>query len=141
MEWREDRGSFIGKLEPGEEIVASILAFAGARDLQGARLTAIGAVNHARIGFYLPAEKRYAEKELRENMEVVSLLGNLAKTDDGPMVHAHVALGRSDYSLVGGHLFAATVSVTLELVLTPTATALRRTPDPRFDLNLLDLEG
>ena len=50
-----------------------------------------------------------------------------------------MTLGRSDFSLVGGHLFEATVSVTLEVFVTPTSKRLERELDQRFDLNLLNL--
>ncbi len=139
MNWSEERGGFVLKLTPGEEVLDSILGFARDRKLQGAELRGIGAVNHARVGFFLPAERRYDSREFRENLEVVSLLGNVAHTAQGPMVHAHVVLGRSDLSLVGGHLLAATVSVTLETFLIPTGRRLERTLDPRFNLNLLRL--
>ena len=140
MRWREDAGRFLGKLEPGEELFASLLEFFSSHELPGATLSGLGAVNHARIGIFSPEKKRYIEKEFRENLEVVSLTGNIAQTPDGPTVHAHVALGRVDYSMVGGHLFTATVSVTLEVALTPTVALLQREPDPRFDLKLLRLD-
>ena len=139
MKWIEDEGVLILKLEPGEPVIATIEQLATERELPGAELTAIGAVNQARLGFFLPAEKRYEVRDLQENLEVVSLLGSVARTPEGPLVHAHAALGRSDFSLVGGHLFEATVSVTLEVFLSPTSRAVARRLDPRFDLKLLSL--
>jgi predicted DNA-binding protein with PD1-like motif len=140
MQLLRDKRVLVVRLSPGEEVVAALLDVARGERLAGAELRGIGAVNHARIGFFQPLEKHYEARELRENLEVVSLLGNLAHGDEGPVVHAHVVLGRSDFSLVGGHLFEATVSVTLEVFVTPTAKRLQRDPDPRFDLRLLKLE-
>ena len=139
MEWRSDRRSYIGRLFPGEQVIGSILNFARGEGIRGASLHAIGAVSQARIGFYRPEEKRYETRELTENLEVLALTGSLAHSERGPMVHAHVVLGRSDFTVLGGHLFEASVSVTLEVFLSPTATRLERALDPRFDLSLLRL--
>lgn len=140
MEIKEAQGAIVVKLGPGEPVVASLLALARSRGIEGAALRAIGAVGHARLGFFLPAEKRYVTREFRENLEVVSLVGNLAVGEQGPILHAHVSLGRADFSVIGGHLFEAEVSVTLEMFVTPAGERLERALDPRFDLNLLRLE-
>jgi len=140
MELLEDKRFLIVKLDPGEPVVGTLLTVARGHGLKGAALRAIGAVGHARLGFYLPEEKRYETREFRENLEVLSLSGSLAQSDNGPVVHAHVCLGRADFSVVGGHLFEATVSVTLEVFLSPTASRIERRLDPRFDLKLLHLD-
>jgi len=139
MNWSEDRGSFILRLATGEQVMTSILAFAAERGIEGAEVRAIGAVDKASVGYFLREEKRYDVKEFDGNMEVVSLLGNLARTDAGMFVHAHIALGRPDFSLVGGHLVEATVSVTMEVFLRPVPAGLERDLDPRFNLKLLKL--
>ena len=137
MKWRPDGSRTLIKLEPGDRVVSSLLQLARERALPGGLVRGIGAVKHARIGFYRPDRKAYDERELSENLEVVSLMGNLAHGDEGPILHAHVALGRSDLSLIGGHLFEATVSVTLEVAIDPTTEQIERAFDSRFDLNLL----
>jgi predicted DNA-binding protein with PD1-like motif len=139
MHYLRDKRNYVVKLSPGEQVVASLMDLARGERLAGAELRGIGAVNQARIGFFQPLERRYDTRDLHENLEVVSLLGSLAYGDQGPVVHAHVTLGRADFSLVGGHLFEATVSVTLEVFVTPTSKRLERVLDQRFDLNLLKL--
>ena len=140
MKWRMDGSRTLIKLEPGDRVAGSLLQLAREQALPGGMVHGIGAVNHARIGFYQPDRKAYDEREFRENLEVVSLMGNLAHGDHGPILHAHVALGRSDLSLIGGHLFEATVSVTLEVVIDPATERIDRTLDSRFDLNLLHFD-
>ena len=127
------------KLDRGEEVMTSLARLVTDQSLSGASFSGIGAVSHANIGFYRIAGKRYEVVDFEENLEVISLLGSLAHGPEGPVVHAHVSLGRADYSVIGGHLFAATVSVTMELFVTLTASRLERQIDPRFDLNLLKL--
>jgi uncharacterized protein len=70
--------------------------------------------------------------------EVVSLLGNVACTEAGvTKVHAHVVVGRRDGSTAGGHLLAATVRPTLEVIAVETPAHLRREVDEATGLPLL----
>jgi uncharacterized protein len=57
---------------------------------------------------------------VREQVKVASLLGDVSSGKDGPVVHAHVVLGRRDGSALAGHLLAVRVRPTLELILTTT---------------------
>ena len=50
-------------------------------------------------------------------MELLSTQGNLAPGPNGPFTHIHVVLSGDDKIVYGGHLFAATVSVTAEIHL------------------------
>lgn len=73
-------------------------------------------------------------------MEVVSLIGEFALTDDGkPAIHAHADLSRSDGSVLGGHLIGACVRPTLEVVLTQSPKHLHKRRDPESGLVLIDL--
>ena len=72
---------------------------------------------------------------------MLSLIGDVAVTDKGePGVHAHVVLGLPDGSARGGHLIAATVWPTLEVVLAESPKHLRRTFRPELGLALIDLK-
>ena len=54
--------------------------------------------------------------------------------------HAHVVLGRSDGSAIGGHLVEAHVRPTLEVVLVETPAHLRKRIDAETGLALIDLD-
>jgi predicted DNA-binding protein with PD1-like motif len=55
------------------------------------------------------------------------------------MLHTHVTLADLDGHVRGGHLFAATVHVTLELVLWPGRARIERGMDEATGLNLWKL--
>ena len=59
--------------------------------------------------------------------------------DGEPFLHLHVALGRSDLSVVGGHLDEAIVYPTIEVWLRTEDVDIQRTKDPETGLDLLDL--
>ena len=74
---------------------------------------------------------------MREQLEVLSLIGDVALENGLPKVHAHVVVGRSDGSTRGGHLLEAHVRPTLEVIVTESPTHLRKQFDERIGLALI----
>jgi predicted DNA-binding protein with PD1-like motif len=126
--------------EPGEEVVAGLLKFAKEQKLSGAHLTAIGAFERVTLGFFELRKKTYKKIAIEDQVELLSLVGNIAGDDKGePKLHAHVVVGKSDGTAHGGHLLEAYVQPTLEVVVVESSRRLRRTTRPEFGLALLDL--
>jgi predicted DNA-binding protein with PD1-like motif len=121
----------------GQEVMKGLLAFARKHKLVAGHLTGIGAVSDAVIGYFDPQTKSYWRLHEKGQAEILSLTGNLDLYDNQPFLHVHVALGRSDGSARGGHLFEATVRPTVELVLTAYSKPVRRKVDPETGLPLL----
>lgn len=127
--------------DAGDTVMDELHAFASAEGLSAASLTGIGAFSEARLGFFNPEQREYEEIVVGEQAEVLSLVGDVALTEDGePQVHAHVVLGGRDGGARGGHLLEATVRPTLEVVLTESPPELRRRSDPASGLALIDLD-
>ena len=74
-----------------------------------------------------------------EQVEVISLIGDIALDSGKPKVHAHVVVGKKNGNTMGEHLLQAHVRPTLELVLEGSAGQLRRKFDPESGLALIDL--
>ena len=91
------------------------------------------------LGYFDWERKQYKRIPLEEQVEVLSLVGNITRNEGEPAVHAHVVVGRSDATTRGGHLLAGRVRPTLELVLTETPAELRKQKDPETGLALLRL--
>jgi predicted DNA-binding protein with PD1-like motif len=123
-------------LEPGDELHPGVLAAAAAHGIEGGLVSAIGAVDELELGYFCIPEHVYTRRVVREDLEVVSLNGNLALKDGQPFLHAHGVFSGRDFAPVAGHVFRARVSVTLEVFVIATAT-LRRLPYPRFGLTRL----
>jgi uncharacterized protein len=88
--------------DAGEEVVAGLLQFARDHELSGAHLTAIGAFERVTLGFFDMAKKDYKKIPIQEQVELMSLVGNVARDDKGnPKLHAHVVVGKSDGSAHG----------------------------------------
>ncbi len=137
---REDgKRSFVVVFDAGEEVADGLLGFARDRKLRGAHFTAIGALQDVTLGFWDGAAREYRRIPVQEQVEVLSLSGNIARAPEGgPKVHAHVVVGKADGTAHGGHLLEGHVYPTLEAILIETAEQLRRRFDPRIGLALLD---
>lgn len=125
----------------GDEVVSGLTEFAKDQGLDAASFTAIGAFGAATLGYFDVKKKEYDRIPVHEQVEVLSLSGNVAtKEDSGPQVHAHAVLGRSDGTTRGGHLLEARVRPTLEVVLTESPEHLRRKTDEETGLPLIAID-
>lgn len=140
---RFERASFgyVVALEPGEELIRSLIRFARREEVEAGALTGLGAVRGVELGFYDLARQAYERRRLDEELEACALVGNLALVDGEPFPHVHGVFGRRDCTVVGGHVFEAVCSVTLELAVQTSAPAWVRGPVAHCNLMLLALEG
>jgi uncharacterized protein len=125
-------------LSSGDEIISSLTTFAKEHRLSGSQFTAIGAFRDVVLGYFDWQRKKYARIPVSEQVELLSLSGFIT---EGPKVHAHAVLGKSDGSACGGHLLEGHVRPTLELRLTESRSPLVRRLDPESGLPLIDLEA
>jgi predicted DNA-binding protein with PD1-like motif len=123
--------------DKGDEVMSILIDFARRHKLGGSHLTAIGAFSDVTLGYFDWEKKDYKKMPFGEQVEVLSLLGDIALKDGEPKVHAHVVVGRSDGTTLGGHLVEAHVRPTLELVLVESPRHLQKEVDPETGLALI----
>ena len=123
--------------DTGDDPVETLTAFARERNLSAAHFTGLGAFQEVELGYFEWDRKDYRRIGVREQVEVVSLTGDVARKDGAPVVHAHVVLGKRAGSALGGHLRSARVRPTLEVVLTESPEHLRREMDEATGLPLI----
>ena len=124
-------------LETGDEAVAALTSFAREHGLAAAHFTAIGAFSDVTLGYFDRDQKDYRKIPITEQVEVLSLLGDVALDNEQPKLHAHVVVGKSDGTAHGGHLLSAHVWPTLEVILTESPSHLRRRTDRESGLALI----
>ena len=122
----------------GDEAVSGLKRFADENRVSGAQVTALGAFSKVTVAFFDWQQKDYRRIQFDEQMEVLSLTGNIGVKEGAPALHAHVALGRADGTAHGGHLIEASVRPTLEVIVTETPAHLHRRFDPETGLHLID---
>lgn len=123
--------------DQGDEAMGGLESFAREHGLSAASFTGIGAFSDVVLGYFDWEAKEYAEIPVGEQVEVVSLIGDVALSKGEPAVHAHVVVAKRDGSAHGGHLLRAVVRPTLEVVLTETPAELRKELDPESGLALI----
>ena len=135
----EEQGekTFALVFDPGDEVMEELTNFAKENDLSAARFTAIGAFSDATLGYFDMEKKEYKKIPVDEQVEVLSLVGDVALFEGEPKLHVHAVLGRSDGTTRGGHLLGAHVQPTLEVVIVESPEHLRRETDEETGLPLL----
>ena len=123
-------------LDTGDEVVPCLEAFAQEHSLVASRFTAIGAFRQVTLGYFDWERKAYDRIELDEQLEVLSLIGDITLQERQHRLHAHAVLGRHDAQMRVGHLLHAVVRPTLEVLLTDSPSYLRRELDPASGLPL-----
>ncbi|OWJ65163.1 PPC domain-containing DNA-binding protein [Inquilinus limosus] len=125
-------------LETGEAVMESLQRFAEAERLTAAQITGIGAFSEAGLRYFDWDRKEYLPIPVQEQVEVASLIGDVAVSPDGkPALHVHLVLGRRDGTALAGHLAEARVRPTLELIVTESPAHLRKAFDPESGLALI----
>lgn len=125
--------------DKGEDPVAGLTRFAGTERVGAAHFTAIGAFSEVTLGYFEAGRKDYKRMVLPAQVEVLSLIGDIAlDSGDEPKVHAHVVVGLADGEARGGHLLAARVWPTLEVILVESPAFLRKRYDAESGLALID---
>lgn len=132
--------SFVLVFDKGDEVIGELDRFAKAQRLSAASFTGIGAFSDAVIGYFDRERKGYDEINIDDQVEVLSLAGDVALADGEPKVHAHVVLGERDGNARGGHLLRAHVWPTLELVLSESPAELRKRYDAETGLPLIETD-
>jgi len=125
-------------LQSADEAMSCLRAFATRERIGGAQVTAIGAFRSAKLAFFDWEAKAYRPHPVEEQVEVASLVGDIAVGPDGtPSVHAHAVLGRRDGTALAGHLLEGHVRPTLEVIVTESPTHLCKVKDPESGLHLI----
>jgi predicted DNA-binding protein with PD1-like motif len=124
----------------GDEIMSGLTEFALREILVAGHFTAIGALERARFGWFDRAQNAYRNIPIDEQVEMISLIGDVGLVNGAPQIHAHGAVGFPDGQMRGGHILEAVVWPTLELFLTAYRTPLIKTHDAETDLSLFDLK-
>jgi predicted DNA-binding protein with PD1-like motif len=134
-------GRYVLRLDPGEDVVASLATFADERNVHAAWVSGIGSLDSVVLGFLDPKEKVYIKRTFDERMEIGSLTANVGVADGKPFVHAHAVVSPRELLAYAGHLHEGRVGVVVELFVTSMQGALARAVDPATGFARLVLPG
>ena len=126
--------------DAGDEAMAGLLSFAKEHNVAGAHFTGLGAFERVVLGYYDWEKKEYLKIAVDEQVEALSLIGDVALEKNQPKIHAHLVVGKRGGATAGGHFLEGHVRPTLEVILTETPAHLTREFDPKSGLALIRLE-
>lgn len=132
LDYRKDGNNYLLVLKKGQPVVASLNAFMEKEKLPGASFTGIGALLNPEVAYYDINARHYNYRKFSGSMEVLSLIGNIGWFEDKPVVHPHINLGAPDFTVHGGHLREAEVSLILEIFIIPTEKKIVRELNSEF---------
>jgi hypothetical protein len=121
-----------------DEAFSGLQEFAERYQIQSAHFTAIGALNETTLAWFDPQRKMYRSIPIHGQVEVVSMIGNIALYQGKPTVHTHMVVGLADGTTKGGHVLDAHVSPTLEVMVTVDPIPMHKRLDPETDLTVID---
>ena len=76
----------------GDEILSGLTEFAEREKLTAGYFTAIGALQGARIGWFDADRKAFRDIPIDQQVEMISLIGNVGLVNGAPAIHAHGAV-------------------------------------------------
>ena len=126
-------------LDSGDEVLKNILSFAEEKKLHASQFNAIGAFREATLGFFDFSIKDYKKIEIKEQVEVLNIAGDISLYENEFKIHAHVVVGKRDGTAHGGHLLKAIVHPTLEIILTESPAYLQREMDKDSGIPLIKI--
>jgi predicted DNA-binding protein with PD1-like motif len=123
----------IVRLEHDADLVQSITELARSKGVEAGSFMAIGALKHARLGYYDQKNHEYREMKIDTPHEMASCIGNVSLKDGEPFVHAHVVLADEAGNTKAGHL--------LEGIVFAAEVHLHQLEGPKLDRKYDDVTG
>lgn len=141
MQHQRTRYGYALKIDTGEEIIASLTAFAADQGVRAGLISGLGAVGPAELGFFVRATGEYVRRTFTGEHEIGALTGNFSELDGKPFPHCHVILAGEDFVAHTGHLFSGIVTVTCEVQVVSDPGVLRRVRRADLGFNPLELRA
>src|SRR5277367_5164236 len=121
-----------------DDVMSGLTDFAIAHKVSDAHFTSIGAVSGATLAWLDIPKKMYRRIAVTQQVEVVSLIGDIAVFNGVPIVHMHAVVCKPDGSTVAGHVFELISNPTVEVFMTVDTTPLKKKADNASGMKLID---
>lgn len=151
MEYRRFGNKLVVRIDRGEELCAKVLELAERENIRLAGVSGIGASDDITLGVFNTVTKTYSSTRYQGAYELASVTGNLSRQDGKPYLHLHAVIGNTELyndadsrqirepgMCFGGHLNAAVISATCELVIDVIDGEIGRKFSDEIGLNLYE---
>ena len=138
MEYKRVGNTIVLRAQRGEEIISLLTMLISEENITCGRVSGIGATDKITIGLYNVNTQEYHKDTIEEEMEILSLSGNLTRKDGNPYVHVHGSFATLD-RVYGGHVNEVWISATAEIIIDVIDLVVDRKTDKETGLNLIKL--
>ncbi|MCH7604475.1 DNA-binding protein [Patescibacteria group bacterium] len=132
----KDNRTYILRIDKGEDVIEEVTKFCNAETIQAGFFRAIGAASEITISWYNVHKKEYTDRHIQEDLEIISVTGNVAMLKGKSYVHAHGCLSNEAMEPVAGHIKQLRVAATCEVVLEALQGTVEREYSEEIGLNL-----
>jgi len=133
-----EKESYILNFEKGEEVMSGLKTFFEEKGIKAGYVTGLGAASEVVVAYYNLETKIYEKKQIHEDVEILSLTGNVGVKEGGEIVvHIHGTFGRRDFTVFGGHIFEIVISGAGEIHVTSFEGKINRAYDENTGLTLM----
>ena len=139
MEYKKVGERYIIKIKRGEWILKSLKEFFDKEKIKNGFFIGLGAVRKVKLGIYNFYNKEYETNMFEEDLEINSLTGNVTLVDGKAFPHAHIVLGKSNFTTLSGHLMDGEVSVVCEIIFIKLDSDIEWKFDKETGLRVMEL--
>jgi uncharacterized protein len=132
-----DNRRYILRFDREDEVISGLIKFAKTEHIAAGTFTALGACSQVILSYYDLQKKEYHDRTLFEDMEIVSVTGNIGRMNDKAIIHAHGVFSDKELQTMGGHIKSLTVSATCEVFLIKLEGEITRGFDEETGLNIM----
>ena len=129
--------SLILRFDRGEEVIEELHNYCRDNNIKAGFISAIGAVSEVELKYYDITEKKYQAKFLKNNLELVSLLGNMSMHENEVVVHVHGVFSDKEMNTKAGHVTRMVVAATCEMELRSIKGKISREHSEEIGLKLM----
>ncbi len=136
MDYHRFGNTVIARFDRGEEVQESLRAVCEKENIRLGNISALGATDKFTVGVYNVDERQYHALTFTGAHEIVSLTGTVSTMNGTYYSHLHMSAANEAGAVVGGHLNAARISATCEMVITVIDGTVDRVKDENVGLNV-----
>lgn len=135
MQYTKNDDGILLRLDPGDEIVESILKVTKEAQITTAEVSGIGATDDFEIGVFNLDTKEYDLHQFTGNHEITNLCGSISVMDEEPYQHLHITCANFEGKCIGGHLLRANISLTCEIFIRKVQGLITRKKNEDIGIN------
>jgi predicted DNA-binding protein with PD1-like motif len=136
-------GTYMMRLDPGDELIASLRQFASEEEVTSGYVTGLGSTSQATLSWLDPEAGEYVKRKFEEPMEVATMSGSISvSAEDGrAFVHLHAVLSPRELLTYSGHVHEARTGTVMEVFIFTFAERIERATVPDKPFPWLFLPG